>query len=35
MKYPDARKFEKLSFMDALKTRLKVMDATAFRAVYG
>ena len=30
MKYPDARKFEKLSFMDALKTRLKVMDATAF-----
>ncbi|MCC5840694.1 MAG: UMP kinase [Opitutales bacterium] len=30
MKHPDARKFEKLSFMDALKTRLKVMDATAF-----
>jgi uridylate kinase len=28
--HPDAVKFDQLSFMDALKLRLKVMDATAF-----
>ncbi|MCC5806836.1 MAG: UMP kinase [Opitutales bacterium] len=30
MKHPDAVRYETLSFMDALKLRLKVMDATAF-----
>lgn len=30
VKHPDAVKFDTLSFMDALKLRLKVMDATAF-----
>jgi len=28
--HPDAVKFDQISFMDALKLRLKVMDATAF-----
>jgi uridylate kinase len=30
MKYPDARRFEHLTFTDALTLGLKVMDATAF-----
>lgn len=29
MKYPDAKMYKELSFMDALKQNLKVMDATA------
>ena len=30
MKNPSAKRFEKLSYMDALKDRLNVMDSTAF-----
>ena len=30
VKYPDAKKFEELSYMDALKNRLEVMDTSAF-----
>lgn len=30
LKYPDARKFDKLTFDEALNRKLKVMDATAF-----
>lgn len=30
VKFPEAVKYDNLSFMDALKLRLKVMDATAF-----
>lgn len=30
MKYPDAVRYDEVSFMDALKLRLKIMDATAF-----
>ena len=30
VKYPDAVKYDKLSFMDALKNRLNIMDSTAF-----
>lgn len=30
MQYPDARKYEQVAFIDALKQGLKVMDATAF-----
>ncbi len=30
VKYPDAVKYEQLSFMDALKNRLNIMDSTAF-----
>ena len=29
-KYPDAKKFEELTFIEALKQRLNVMDSTAF-----
>lgn len=29
-KYPDAVKFEELTFLDALRQRIKVMDSTAF-----
>ena len=29
-KNPNAKRFDKLSFMDALKNRLQVMDSTAF-----
>jgi uridylate kinase len=29
-KYPDAKKFDQLTFIDALKQRLNVMDSTAF-----
>jgi uridylate kinase len=30
MKHPSAKRFDKLSYMDALKDRLNVMDSTAF-----
>lgn len=30
MKHKDAKKYEKITFMDALRERLKVMDTTAF-----
>lgn len=30
VKYPDAKKYEELSYMDALKNRLEVMDTSAF-----
>jgi len=29
-RYPDARKYDEVSYLDALRQRLKVMDATAF-----
>ena len=29
-KYPDAVKYDQISFIDALKQRLNVMDSTAF-----
>jgi uridylate kinase len=29
-KYPDAKRFERLTFSDALAKRLKIMDSTAF-----
>jgi len=29
-KYPDAVKYDELTFIDALKNRLNVMDSTAF-----